>query len=242
MSKGNLIRTPYSEITSTLEVLDGLGVSSHDFEVLRSCPRWGREMTARVLKTDPFVWAMLEMEQAANRAGFLESDFRRLAGNEDMLRQMLQVARGHAEVKLVEHVIDLDADPFVPNNWQVEMYQKQGSFKWDPKQVQFYLSEPQRKEKSIEGNKLRKELEGKPVFNANLLDYLLAHPHLIPEDWKQDEKGRTRYIFFWGTIYRSSGGYLFVRYLCWGGGWWQWDYNWLGNGWDVSYPAALRAS
>jgi hypothetical protein len=162
-------------------------------------------MTARVLKTDPFIWAMLEMEQAASRAGFLESDFRRLAGNEDMLRQMLQVARGHAEVKLVERVIDLDADPFAPNNWKVEKHQHGGSFKWDPKQVQFYLSEPQRKEKSIEGNKLHKELEGKPVFNANLLDYLLAHPNLIPEEWKQDEKGRTRYIFFWGTIYRGSG-------------------------------------
>ena len=242
MSKGNLIRTPYSEITSTIELLDGMGVTNLDFEALRKCPSWGREMTARVLKTDPFVWAMLEMEQAAAKAGFIENDFRRLAGNEDMFRQMLQVARGHAEVKVVEHVIDLDADPFVPNNWKVEKHDKGGSFKWDPAQVQFYLSEPQRKEKSIEGNKLRKELDGKPVFNANLLDYLLAHPNLIPEDWKQDEKGRTRYIFFWGTIYRVSGGRLIVRYLCWLDGRWYWVSHWLGSDWNVSYPAALRAS
>jgi hypothetical protein len=182
-----------------------------------------------------------ELKLAFRKANYTNDDIKRLCeGN--VLADVRNVLLGHAEVKLVEHVIDLDADPFVPNNWKVEKHQHGGSFKWDPKQVQFYLSEPQRKEKSIEGNKLRRELEGKPVFNANLLDYLLAHPNLIPEDWKQDEKGRTRYIFFWGTIYRSSDGNLGVRCLCWYGGGWSWGHRWLDDDWIVSNPAALRAS
>lgn len=144
--------------------------------------------------------------------------------------------------RLIEHVIDLDADPFTPNNWKVEQHIKGGSLKWDPAQVQFHLSPNQENGKVIEGNKLRKELEGKPVFNANLLDYLLAHPHLIPEEWKQDEQGRIRYIFFWGTIYRNSDGDLYVRCLCWGVGGWQWNYRWLVSVWRERSPAALRAS
>jgi hypothetical protein len=182
-----------------------------------------------------------ELKLAFRKANYTNDDIKRLCEG-SVLADVRNVLLGHAEVKLVEHVIDLDADPFVPNNWKVEKHQQGGSFKWDPKQVQFYLSEPQRKEKSIEGNKLRKELEGKPVFNANLLDYLLAHPHLIPEDWKQDEKGRTRYIFFWGTIYRHSDDYLYVRCLDWGDGGWDWGHGWLDRGWIVDGPAALRAS
>lgn len=160
----------------------------------------------------------------------------------DNLASIRNVLLGHAEVKTLEHVINLNADPFIPDGWKVEQHELGGSFKWDPAQVQFYLSEPQRKEKSIEGNKLRKELEGKPVLNANVLDYLLANPHLIPEEWKKDEKGRTRYIFFWGTIYRDSRGGLCVRCLYWDGGRWDWDCDWLGVDWSVRGPAALRAS
>jgi hypothetical protein len=60
--------------------------------------------------------------------------------------------------------------------------------------------------------------------------------HLIPEEWKG------KYVFFWGTIYRGSGDNLYVRCLCWGGGRWDWGYDWLGGGWDDGNPAAVPAS
>jgi hypothetical protein len=81
-----------------------------------------------------------------------------------------------------------------------------------------------------------------PVMNANVLDFLLANPDLIPEEWKKDEHGNTRYIFFWGTVYRDRGGDLYVRYLCWGGDRWGWGSRWLGSGWDGDSPAAVLAS
>ena len=179
---------------------------------------------------------------AAEEQGWTPERLNALAENSTLFSQMLQVQLGFAEVKLVEHIIDLDADPFTPGGWKAEKHIKGGPFKWDPAQVQFYLSPNQQNGRIIGGEKLREELADKLVFNANLLDYLLKNPHLIPEEWKKDEQGRTRYIFFWGTEYRRSDGDRCVRCLCWHGGGWRWGCDWLGIDWGVRSPAALRAS
>jgi hypothetical protein len=81
-----------------------------------------------------------------------------------------------------------------------------------------------------------------PVMNANVLDYLLANPDLIPEEWKKDEKGNTRYIFFWGTVYRRSNGNLCVRCLYWDDSGWYWSLRWLVIDFFGFYPAAVPAS
>ena len=139
-------------------------------------------------------------------------------------------------------IIDCDVDPFLPAGLQVEEHKPGGQFRWDPTKINLYLSPNQQDGKSIEGHKLRIELANQSVMNANLLDYLLAHPYLIPEDWKQDADGNTRFIYFWGTVYRDSGRDLCVRYLCWSDGHWQAHCNWLGSGWHVRYPAARLAN
>jgi hypothetical protein len=140
------------------------------------------------------------------------------------------------------HFVDLIASPFTPKGWKVEEHQNGGALKWDATKVELYLDPVQRHGNYIEGNKLRTQLVGKPVLNANVLDYLLANPHLIPDEWKKDESGNTRNIFFWGTVYRYSDGDLYVRYLCWSVGEWDWLARWLGLVWDGYRPAALRAS
>ncbi len=172
----------------------------------------------------------------AAKAGFTPVELDNLAKSEDTLRQFRQVLLGHAVITVPEHLVDLDANPFIPDGWKIEEHQKGGALKWNASQVSLYLSEPQKRGRSIEGNKLRNTLKGDPVLNANVLDYLLAHPDLIPEDWKG------KYVFFWGTIYRDSGGNLCVRFLCWSGGGWGWGYGWLAHDFGGRYPAALRAS
>lgn len=142
---------------------------------------------------------------------------------------------GNAATVVTSHIIDCDADPYVRDGWKVEEHQKGGQFKFDASQINLYLSAAQKKG-SIEGNRLRKELADKPALNANVLDYLLANPHLIPEDWKG------KYVFFWGTVYRRRGGDLCVRCLFWNDGGWRWSRGWLGRGWDGFNPAAVRAS
>lgn len=132
-------------------------------------------------------------------------------------------------------IVDLDADPFVPDGWKVVKHVKGGQLEFDPAKVALYLDEEQNGGVII-GHELRGKLKGKPVFNANLLDYLLAHPNLIPEEWK----GKA--VFFWGTIYRDSVGSLCVRCLVWDDGRWYWVYRWLDGRFDDFDPAAVPAS
>lgn len=169
-------------------------------------------------------------------------------GREDLKRFRKSTSGVKAEVaKLIKgnatsgHIIDCDADPFVPDGWKVEEHKKGGQLSFDPAQVQFHLVDGQKGSKSIEGNKIRKELSNMPVMNANVLDFLLDNPDLIPEDWKTDEGGNTLYIFFWGTVYCGSDVGFHVRYLCWRHGRWGWGAGWLDGGWGGSGPALVRA-
>jgi hypothetical protein len=162
-------------------------------------------------------------------------------GNLGKVREFLL---GRAEFKQIEHIVDLDADPFVPNGWAVEEHRKGGQWKWNPASLVLYLSKKQQGGKVICGTNLRKELAKKRVLNANLLDYLIKseNQHLIPESWKKDENENTRYIFFWGTIYRGSNGYPYVRFLYWYGGGWVSNYYWLSVDWYGCNPALSLAS
>jgi hypothetical protein len=170
--------------------------------------------------------------------GQIEALVNKLGGMEGVNRFL----SGNAEVVVKNHIIDCDAGPFCPEGWTVEHHNKSGKLTWDASKVTLYLSDGQKNGKVLEGNKLRKELADKPVLNANVLQYLLGHPHLIPEEWKVDENGNTRYIFFWGTIYRNSLGGLCVRGLYWHGGGWHWCVFWLDLDWRGLNPAALCAS
>ena len=121
------------------------------------------------------------------------------------------------------HFIDCDAAPLAsrnwscsPRNWSVEDHIPGGQYEWEPKAISFYLSVKQRQDEGIEGVELRTELADKSVLNANVLDYLLAHPDLIPESWKWKS------VFFWGTIYRTPDDILMVRCLFWCGQKWLW--------------------
>jgi hypothetical protein len=143
-------------------------------------------------------------------------------------RVLLQKALGFKS-----SVVDLDADPFVPEGWTVVSHKKGGKFEFDPNKVKLHLSENQQNGKVIEGSKLRKELEVLKIFNANLLDFYIGKPFLIPEEWK----GKA--VFFWGTIYRNSDGRLCVRYLFWDGDGWRWSSSWLGYDFHDDSPAAL---
>lgn len=183
-----------------------------------------------------------ELSFAFERNGWTTADVKTISSG-DLLARLLPVIRGLAEVSVVQHIINCDTDPLIPyDDWKVEEHQKRGQFTWDPTKVKHYRSKNQMNGKWLEGNKLRKELADQPTFNANLLDYLLEHPHLIPEAWKKDEEGNMLYTFFWATIYRSADGDLYVRCLDFDGGHWRAGYCWLDYDFDAYDPAAVRAS
>jgi len=173
------------------------------------------------------------LKLAFRRNGWNNAEIKALSeGN--ILADVLKVIKGQAEIKMLEHLIDCDSVPFPSDGWSVEEHKKGGTFKFNPEKVSLYLSKKQKKG-SIEGNDLRKELANRQTLNANVLDYLLAHPELIPEEWK----GKN--IFFWGTIYRDSDGSLYVRCLSWRGSKWGWDCYWLDCGFNSDCPAALAS-
>jgi len=160
--------------------------------------------------------------------GLTEAVFNKLGGMEGVQRFL----RGDAEVVIKTHTIDCDANPYVPDGWKVEEHIKGGQLVWNPDEVELYLCDKQ-KGGTIKGNELRKLLKDKPVFNANVLDYLLENPQLIPEEWKG------KYVFFWGTIFRDSSGDLYVRYLYWNDDRWIWNIYLLDRDFSDDNPAAV---
>jgi hypothetical protein len=66
--------------------------------------------------------------------------------------------------------------------------------------------------------------------------------HLLPDSWKKDENGNTRYIFFDGLVLQSPGGSRCTLYLYWDGGGWDWYYGWLGSDRYANDPSAVLAN
>ena len=151
----------------------------------------------------------------------------------------MKVIDGRAEIKDIEYLIDCAAHSSAPNDWSVHPKDQIASrvcglLAWNLGIASLWLSEKQKNGKFVTGNELRKELEGQPVLNANVLDFLLEHTHLISEEWKG------RRVFFWGTIYFDLKSNRYVRYLYWAGGKWRWHYFFLGRNWDVDDIAVVR--
>ncbi len=184
------------------------------------------------------------MKYGSVTMGQVEALLNKIGGVEGMNN----ILRGTATVQITKHIIDLSGDPMPEDwkkaGWQTTKHTYGVTLELDPSQLKLHLSENQKNGRVVEVNSLKKELEDNkvPVLNACILDYLLAHPELIPESWKKDENGNTRYIYFWGTEYRHPDGDLYVRYLCWRDGAWLWSDGWLGNAWDAQFPAAILAS
>ncbi|NUM25051.1 MAG: hypothetical protein HUU49_00330 [Candidatus Buchananbacteria bacterium] len=161
-----------------------------------------------------------EIKLAAVRAGATNTDLKRLSEG-DMFTRILPVLRGLGEVTITKYIVDLDADPMVYRDWKVEEHIKGGQFEFDQVKVGLHLDEEQKEGGVIIANKLREKLKGQPVYNANLLDFYLAHPNLIPDEWKG------KVIVFWGTIYRNSRDRLLVRCLFCLNDKWSWIYRQL---------------
>jgi hypothetical protein len=203
------------------------------------------EKLTEVIKTDIESFKVLSNEVES------ESEFRRVSKENlknkilknlekvEMMKKNLDI--GNIPEADPEKQIDTTQTPKIPS-WLKEIEENDtslGTIEWDREKYKdsLFLSPEQITKKTIKGEDLLTLIKKEkiPVLNANVLDYLLEHKEEIPEEWKG------KYIYFWGTIFRNSDGYRYVRYLCWVGSDWDDDSRWLGDGWDGSKPAVRLA-
>jgi hypothetical protein len=142
---------------------------------------------------------------------------------------------------MTEYLVNLDADPFVPKGWKVAVdndgklrHIRSGKFKFDHKKIGLHLSQKHVGSIGVvPGYEFLKELGDQPVCNANLLDFCLERPHLIPENL------RGKVVFFLGTVYCDSYGNEICRCLGGGSHCWYWSFGWLKHGWEGKHPVAV---
>jgi hypothetical protein len=166
-----------------------------------------------------------------------------------------------AQIKLWERISDiairvnLDVNPKLPfkdakvewdncSGWGlgwVTVERRGDDLYVDGKMVVFHLVEGQ-KTGRVQGYELRTQLQGQATLHPNVLDALFENQRLIPESWKVDEQGRTRFIYFWAVGFRDSDCNLYVRFLSWLDGAWGRDDGWLIYHLDDENPAAVLAS
>jgi len=160
----------------------------------------------------------------------------RLTGNKNLIWVNLD-----APLKLPFDGAEPKPDQNAPSGW-VKVERRKTGLYVDDKKIVLHLDEGQKDGKVMVGTKLAEALTGKSVEHPNILDALMEHTHLIPDEFKQDGQGRTICIFFWAVKFRDRDGDLCVRYLYWDDGAWRSHYDWLGSFWGDRNPAAVRAS
>lgn len=153
-----------------------------------------------------------ELKLAFRRADFTPEDIKYLTEG-DILTDVHNVVRGYAQIKSLEHIINLNAKPCLFQELpRVKNHHRGGMFKWSPDAVR--LRPPQGLNGEISGHKLYEELSDQNLINANLLDHFLDHPRLIPKkEWGLEKQGFTRRVFFFGTVYFDMNRVACVRYL-----------------------------
>ena len=183
------------------------------------------------MANDPAINADQEL-----RLGERAQQLLKLIFNLDNIALVRDLLKEIPEAKEANFTIDCDAEPYAPEGSVVVYHQEDGIIKWTKSLISLYLSREQRDRKLIEGRRLREALEGAKgwrVLNANVLDFLLEHPELIPEEWKH------QHVYFLGTIYHRSRLGTFVRYLHWQKGKWRWSFRSLEDSWDDEDPVAV---
>lgn len=128
-----------------------------------------------------------------------------------MLSRVGSVIKGTSEIVNTQYIaIDCSTQPTTPEGFVIHSSLNCGWFRWDSSKLKLFVSEEQKKSGSIRSLDLVKITKQFDLVPSNILDFLLLHPHLIPESWW----GEHNQVGFWGTKFKclKQDG-MFVRYL-----------------------------
>lgn len=104
---------------------------------------------------------------------------------------MTKVVKGLAELTDIPYIVNLDAQPKTLTGYKASAHNGGGVFNFQHQSLDLFYPNPEREN----GYKIRSALEG--PLNANMLDFLLGHPELIPQECQG------KYTCFFGTTYCS---------------------------------------
>jgi hypothetical protein len=151
------------------------------------------------------------------------------------LHDDLMLARMRSTLGLRKETVRAGDAPFVPDGWAIESHAFffRGELDWRDVRTTLHYEPAQIEEGGIPGRDLQRKLERLPAMNATALDFLLEHPHRIPDGWKG------ALVHFWGTVYRDPSGFCCVRHLRWTGADWTWGRTWVGDDIGLLSPAAV---
>lgn len=176
-----------------------------------------------------------DLIESLYNADFLAKDLIRLAEFNE-LESIKDILYKKSKIIKLDDLIDFNANPFTPDGLSVvEHTRRNYLWKWNPQKIKLHLSEGQGDESCIFGYNLKTELEVENLLNANVLDWLLAHPELIPEEYQKYS------ILFWGTIYKDFSGRPCVRFLAWNTETKKWFSSWelISSNFYNTSPAAV---
>ena len=200
---------------------------------------------------------MLDVDQA----GELKAAFRRegswtneeikvLCERKGFLTEVRKALKGYSEIKLIEHSIGINRlekfDPatFMGDGWTIEEEDERALTlaKIDLSQVQM-VDLLKRSESNIKGEKKLKRLKeaGYICLDAKVFQTLWESKSLIPECWKEKVNGKTRSVFFDGTVLRSPAGIRLVLFLSWFNDMWHRNALWLECDWCRLNVSAVLA-
>lgn len=186
-----------------------------------------------------------EVVVTGRKAGWGKNEWGKLAHNQDIMEQIAEVLNGRARIERgIGYYVDMSVDPQIPE-WKslvVDEHTGKVALWWSADRIRLHRFPEQESEEGLTGWRIRRAIPKlKPLnlipLNATGLDYLLAHQHLIPEEWKKRVATRRGdqplRIHFFGTVYRNTAtGKLNsyeVRYLVWYGDHWHTDTLWIGD-------------
>ena len=107
-----------------------------------------------------------------------------------------------ARRRISRTLIDTDLPPREPEGCRFIGGELYGTIEWDPKVV--HLFQGKNEHLHVQAVWVYNEAAKRNPLNATILDFLLENPKLIPEHWRENERGQTRFIYFCGSRFRDE--------------------------------------
>jgi len=154
------------------------------------------------------IFPIEEMDKASNaleNAGWTSNDMIKLTQCKK-LKELRAFVNGFAKLEMIDHLIDCDVLPKRKEitAYKIKKHKKMVMILYNPEEVSlFQFGDSMRISEAI------KLYAKKPFMNADVLEYLLEHQELIPEDWKDKR------IFFLNSVYVDYFKREVVRYMVW---------------------------